>query len=182
MIAPNVTMGLPEHSTQMLSGHILFLRQDSDQFLRFCNYGTNTDEEVENNLRAFYESSKGLIEIGNDVWIGYNATIMRGVKVGDGAIIAAGSIVTKDVEPYTIVAGVPAKVIRHRFKEEYVEKLVNLKWWNYGPDILRGVNLTNIESAIGVLEERVAFVEEYKCYRVRFNGIRNEINIIGTES
>ena len=68
--------------------------------------------------------------IGNDVWIGDGATIMAGVHIGDGAMIAAGAVVTKNVEPYAIVAGVPAKVLRYRFTPEQIEKLLRLKWWD----------------------------------------------------
>ncbi len=68
--------------------------------------------------------------IGNDVWIGNRALVLQGVNIGDGAIVGAGSVVTKDVEPYTIVAGNPAKVIRKRFDDETIEKLQKLQWWN----------------------------------------------------
>ncbi len=68
--------------------------------------------------------------IGNDVWIGYNATIMGGVTIGDGAIIAAGALVRENVEPYTIVAGQPAKVISKRFTDEQIRWLMNFKWWD----------------------------------------------------
>lgn len=74
---------------------------------------------------------KGDIKIGNDVWIGYNTTIMAGVTIGDGAIIATNSTVTKDVEPYTITGGNPAKEIKKRFSEEAIAKLLELKWWNW---------------------------------------------------
>lgn len=74
---------------------------------------------------------KGDTIIGNDVWIGYNATIMPGVTIGDGAIIATGSVVTKDVEPYTIVGGNPAKEIKKRFSDEQISKLLELQWWNW---------------------------------------------------
>ena len=74
---------------------------------------------------------KGGITIGNDVWIGYNATIMAGVTIGDGAIIATNSTVTKDVEPYTIVGGNPAKDTRKRFDNGAIKKLLELKWWNW---------------------------------------------------
>lgn len=70
------------------------------------------------------------VEIGNDVWIGYGVMIPNNVKIGDGAIVAAGAVVTKDVPPYAIVGGVPAKVIRYRFPEDKIEKLMELKWWN----------------------------------------------------
>lgn len=70
------------------------------------------------------------ITIGNDVWIGRDAKIMDGVNVGDGAVVATGSIVTKDVPPYAIVGGVPAKVIKYRFDEDTITKLLELKWWD----------------------------------------------------
>ena len=74
---------------------------------------------------------KGDITIGNDVWIGYEALIMSGVTIGDGAIIGARAVVTKDVPPYTIVAGVPAKPIRRRFNDEVIETLQSAQWWNW---------------------------------------------------
>jgi len=74
---------------------------------------------------------KGNIVIGNDVWIGYNATIMAGVTIGDGAIIAANSTVVKDVEPYSIVGGNPATEIKKRFTTDVIEKLLELKWWEW---------------------------------------------------
>ncbi|MBU3098924.1 MULTISPECIES: CatB-related O-acetyltransferase [Clostridium] len=75
--------------------------------------------------------NKGDIEIGNDVWIGYDAIIMSGVKIGDGAIIGTRAVVTKDVPPYTIVGGVPAKVIKKRYDDETISKLLIIKWWNW---------------------------------------------------
>ncbi len=78
--------------------------------------------------------NKGDIIIGNDVWIGYDAVIMAGVKIGDGAIIGTRAVVTKDVEPYSIVGGVPAKEIRKRFAPEVIEKLKSLQWWNWPED------------------------------------------------
>jgi acetyltransferase-like isoleucine patch superfamily enzyme len=69
--------------------------------------------------------------IGNDVWIGMNCIIMRGVTIGDGAILAAGSIVTKNVEPYSVVGGIPAKLIKYRFTKEQISKLLQIQWWNW---------------------------------------------------
>lgn len=71
------------------------------------------------------------IRIGNDVWIGQDAMIMGGIHVCDGAIVGAGSVVTKDVEPYTIVGGNPAKVLRKRYSPEHIERLLALSWWNW---------------------------------------------------
>ncbi|GAB6180389.1 CatB-related O-acetyltransferase [Desulfotomaculum defluvii] len=75
--------------------------------------------------------NKGDIVIGNDVWIGYEAIIMAGVTIGDGAIIGARAVVTKDVPPYAIVGGVPAKPIRKRFPEETISALLEIKWWDW---------------------------------------------------
>lgn len=75
--------------------------------------------------------NKGDIVIGNDVWIGYEAVIMAGVTIGDGAIIGTRAVVTKDVPPYTIVGGVPAKPIRKRFDDATVERLIKLRWWDW---------------------------------------------------
>ena len=99
--------------------------------------------------------NKGNIEIGNDVWIGYNATIMAGVKIGDGAIIATNSTVVSDVEPYTIVGGNPAREIKKRFSPEIVERLLKLQWWNWDIEkITKNVqNLTDLD--IDKLEKNV---------------------------
>lgn len=87
------------------------------------------DLDVEDITSAW--DRKGDIIIGNDVWIGYEAVIMSGVTIGDGAIIGARSVVTKDIPPYTIVGGVPARQIRRRFSEETIAALLELKWWDW---------------------------------------------------
>lgn len=78
--------------------------------------------------------SKGPIQIGNDVWIGTRAVILSGVTIGDGAVIGSGSIVTKDVPPYTIVGGIPAKVLKPRFPGQIVQRLLYLRWWDWDED------------------------------------------------
>lgn len=75
--------------------------------------------------------NKGDIVVGNDVWIGYEAVILAGVTVGDGAVIAARAVVTRDIPPYTIVGGVPAKPIRRRFPEDTIRRLLALRWWDW---------------------------------------------------
>ncbi len=97
------------------------------------------------NVAAAWDN-KGDIVVGNDVWIGYEAVIMAGVHIGNGAIIAARAVVTKDVPPYTIVGGVPARPIRKRFDEATIQQLESLQWWNWTsqqlrqhlPDIING--------------------------------------------
>ncbi len=99
--------------------------------------------------------SKGDTVIGNDVWIGNNVTIMQGIKIGDGAIIGTNSLVTKDVEPYAIVGGNPAKLIRKRFDEETIRELLLLQWWNWDVSkiaahlgILTGGNLDDLQGLL----------------------------------
>lgn len=92
---------------------------------------------------------KGDTVIGNDVWIGYEATIMPGVKIGNGVIIAAKSVVTKDVPDYTVVGGNPAKIIRKRFHQNDIDRLLLIAWWNWSvekiTDNLELINSTNID-------------------------------------
>jgi len=85
----------------------------------------------ENAMAGKSYPNKGDLIVGNDVWIGYNATIMSGIVIGDGAIIATNATVTKDVAPYTIVGGNPAKEIRKRFDEDTIKKLLAIQWWNW---------------------------------------------------
>lgn len=99
--------------------------------------------------------TKGNTAIGNDVWIGYNATIMPGVKIGDGAIVAANAVVTRDVEPYSIVGGNPANEIRKRFPQEKVEVLLDIQWWNWDIEkITKNVQLLSGENidALRIIE------------------------------
>lgn len=89
-----------------------------------------------------HPATKGNINIGNDVWIGFGAIIMSGVTIGDGAVIGASAVVTKDVAPYSIVVGNPAKVIKKRFNDEDIEVLLKLQWWNWPPEkIKRSIEL-----------------------------------------
>lgn len=88
------------------------------------------------NIREAWDN-KGDITVGNDVWIGYEAVILSGVTIGDGAIIGARAVVTKDVPPYTIVGGVPARPIRRRFDEATVQRLSALRWWDWDAEKIR---------------------------------------------
>lgn len=95
------------------------------------------DWELDKKNVALAWDNKGDIIIGNDVWIGYEAVIMAGVHIGDGAVIAARAVVTKDVPPYTIVGGTPARKIRMRFEEETIAKLQQIQWWNWPVEKIR---------------------------------------------
>lgn len=97
--------------------------------------------------------NKGDIVVGNDVWIGYEAVILSGVTIGDGAVIGARAVVTRDVPPYTIVGGVPAKPIRLRFEKKAIEKLLRLKWWDWPEEHIRR-NISAIQSGCAKRLER----------------------------
>lgn len=88
---------------------------------------TRNNGDIGNNCKR----GGNLVEIGNDVWIGANVVIMPGIKIGDGAVLGAGAVVTKDVEPYAIVGGVPAKVIKYRYSREMIDALLRIEWWNW---------------------------------------------------
>lgn len=99
--------------------------------------------------------NKGDIIIGNDVWLGYESVVLAGVTIGDGAIIGARSVVIKDVPPYTIVVGVPAKTIRRRFAEEIISALLRIKWWDWSEEKirknLRAIQTGNIDQLKGAV-------------------------------
>lgn len=115
-IGPNVRIGLGIHPTHFISTFPAFFSSKGQ-----CQIVFTEEDQIE---------EIGKVEIGNDVWIGANALIMYNVKIGDGAVIAAGAIVTKDVEPYSIVAGVPAREIKKRFTDEEISALSEIKWWD----------------------------------------------------
>ncbi|MGQ3673903.1 CatB-related O-acetyltransferase [Xanthobacter sp. TB0139] len=106
-----------------------------------------------------YDALPAPVTIGNDVWIGMSATIMGGVAIGDGAIVAANALVTKDVEPYTIVGGVPARVIKRRFDECLSAEMRGLQWWNYHYRDLAGIDFSNPSKAVEQLRSRVPHIE-----------------------
>ncbi|WP_140538245.1 DapH/DapD/GlmU-related protein [Mesorhizobium sp. B1-1-8] len=94
----------------------------------------------------------GGVTVGNDVWIGHGAIMLPGVAIGDGAVVGAGAVVTKDVPPYAIVVGSPAKVIRYRFSEDVVAKLLAIQWWQWDDE--------KVKSEAGTLTGRIeAFIE-----------------------
>ena len=109
-------------------------------------------------LEQFYDLRKprfkGHITIGHDVWIGHRATILSGVKIGHGAVIGAGAMVTKSIPPYAIVAGNPAKLIRYRFGEAIIQRLLDTCWWELGREELTTFAglLPNVEMFIAALE------------------------------
>lgn len=110
--------------------------------------------DIKNVAKAW--DNKGDIIIGNDVWIGFDAVIMSGVTIGHGAIIGTCAVVTKDVPPYTIVGGIPAKPIRKRFSEDTISSLLEIKWWNWSKEQI-AKNINTIQS--GDIERLKGFIK-----------------------
>lgn len=123
-IGDKLRVGLGSHpSANFVSTHPAF-------YSPFKQAGFTFSNEISLEFKEFkYIHDDILVEIGNDVWIGYNVTILDGVKIGDGAIIAAGAVVTKDIQPYSIVGGIPAKHLKNRFNNEEIEFLLSFRWW-----------------------------------------------------
>ncbi|MBA1335509.1 MAG: Chloramphenicol acetyltransferase [Firmicutes bacterium] len=116
-IATGVRIGPTHHPMNRPTLHHFTYRR------KLYGFDTVDDEEI------FRWRASQIVQIGHDVWLGHNAIIMPGVKIGNGAVVGSGAVVTKDVEPYTIVAGVPARAIRKRFSDEIIKKLEKIQWW-----------------------------------------------------
>lgn len=118
-IANQVRIGAPNHPMDRASQHRI----------TYCPeyYDVNARRDAE----FFAERHEDRVVIGNDVWIGHGVIVLPGVKVGDGAVLAAGAVVTRDVAPYTLVGGVPAKLIRNRFDPEIALQLAQIAWWDW---------------------------------------------------
>lgn len=141
----NVSKGYMSYGNPILRGdisdvHIGNFCSIAQNVIADCGWHHNTDFVTTFPLNVFFKElnhitshpkSKGDIIIGNDVWIGEGCIIMGGIKINDGAVIAAGSVVTKDVEAYTIVGGVPAKEIKKRFDFDTIIALLRIKWWDW---------------------------------------------------
>ena len=138
-IGPNLVCGFGIHPTNGISTSPAFYSTLKQNGMTY-----STEDKVVERKR---------IKIGNDVFIGMNVSILDGVTIGDGAIIAAGAVVTKDVPSYAVVGGVPAKVIKSRFSEEIIEKLLKIQWWNWDEE-----DLQNVEKMFFNVDE---FVEEF---------------------
>lgn len=129
-VGPRVKTVIGRHPTNFISIHPAFYSTQKQAGFTYVDKTLYREND-------FVPNTNKSVLIGNDVWIGADVKILEGVTIGDGAIIAAGSIVTKDVEPYSIYAGVPAKLIRKRFNDDIIEKLNRLQWWNQSDEWLQ---------------------------------------------
>jgi len=143
-IADGVAIGTSFHPSDRLSTHpFTYFRDEEHQFGEIVPPA----EKI-----VPFQTTKP-IKIGNDVWIGRSAIIMDGVHIGDGAIIGAGAVVTKDVPPYAIVGGVPARLIRYRFDEKTIKRLLAARWWDYPEDFIANkLPFDDVEACLDILE------------------------------
>lgn len=147
-IAPYLYAGAPERLLigkfgQFANG-ALFITSSANHPMRgFSTYPFAIFDPVSMGAYAEENAARGDTIVGNDVWIGHDARILPGVSIGDGVIVAAGAVVARDVPPYAVVAGNPAKVVRMRFPEDVIAKLLQLRWWDWPVDHI-GENLEAI--------------------------------------
>ena len=140
-IANDVMIGLGRHPTFLLSTNSVFYKEGiTDRFVREIDF----KEELRTT-------------IGNDVWIGNGAVVMDGVNIGDGAIVASRAVVTKDVPPYAIVGGVPAKILKYRFEPDIIEALEVSQWWNLSDDEIERVLPIFTKENLSAVDVRKAF-------------------------
>lgn len=134
-IASNVKIGLAQHPYDWVStSPTFYLGRDSVK-KKFSSFDRNNDKET---------------IIGNDVWVGENVLIKQGITIGHGSVIGMGSVVTKDVEPYSIIGGNPAKLIKKRFEDNIIDQLLLLKWWDLSDSEIekRAVDIRNVQEFI----------------------------------
>jgi acetyltransferase-like isoleucine patch superfamily enzyme len=125
-IGENVRTGLGLHPTNgFVSTHPAFFSLSKQAGFTFVEEQSFQEHKYVDMYKKYY------VRLGNDVWIGNNVMIYDGVTIGDGAIVAAGAIVTKDVPPYSIVAGVPSKILKYRFTKDQINHLLHIRWWDW---------------------------------------------------
>lgn len=151
-IAPGLVAGEASHPKTWLSTSPF---QYSGTKFKFSNFHKDF-KFVRRTLEADASREKVAPIIGNDVWIGSNVVLLNGVTVGDGSIIGAGAVVTKSVDPYSIVAGVPAKVIGTRFNQELIDRFLRVQWWRFDAKDLSGVPFDDPAKALDVIEAWIA--------------------------
>jgi acetyltransferase-like isoleucine patch superfamily enzyme len=148
-ISKDVCIGLPSHPLKFISTSPIFVNMQNGTGYSW------TDQNL-------FDSVPEKVVINNDVWIGMKSTIMGGVTIGNGAIIAAHSVVTKNVPPYAVVGGVPAKIIKYRFNEDIITALQKSEWWKQPDDYLRKritafqqeLNKENLNNVLNILNKK----------------------------
>lgn len=148
-IADNIQVALANHPTQYISTHPFFYLSTFGEFIK------------KDNKDIIGRSKSEKISIGNDVWIGTNVTLLPAISIGNGVIIGAGSVVTKDVPDYAVVAGVPAKILRFRFSDSEIEILNRIKWWEWSD--------SEIKKNVDFFQYNNMFLEKFKDFDKQCN-------------
>lgn len=173
--APGLEVGLSQHPGDWLtSSPVSYV----PNFMNFERHFADADLGWARELPLEPYDGSSHTEIGNDVWIGASVYLKDGITVGDGAIIGAHAVVTKDVPPYAIVVGTPARVVRYRFDDAMIARLLALRWWDYNILEFGGWHVSQVDGAVSALEDAVAagivqpyapapinLIEEYDRYR-----------------
>jgi acetyltransferase-like isoleucine patch superfamily enzyme len=150
-IARGVAIGTSQHPLNRISSHCFTYHKMKDDY-----FG---EIQVPDSCLIGYNTIRPVV-IQNDVWIGRNAIIMDGVTIGTGAVVGSAAVVTKDVPPYAIVGGVPAKIIRYRFDENTRKRLLDSRWWDYPEEfIATKLKFDDIEQCLSVLEMNSSLLE-----------------------
>ncbi len=154
-IAREVMIGPGAHPLDWLSTHPFQFRNDFR--FRVGNSFTDSDKYKNHKVVPQIKQSTRTKQtiIGHDVWIGNGALILPGTTIGTGAVIASRAVVTKDVPSYAIVGGNPARIIRYRFNQETIERLLRIEWWSYAPWDMSDIQFSDIEGALSALEDRI---------------------------
>jgi acetyltransferase-like isoleucine patch superfamily enzyme len=136
---------------------------------------TITSVKTLSKLKAAYGNGKPKRTIiGNDVWIGHGAFIKPGIQIGDGSVIAAASVITKDVEPYSIMGGNPAKLIKKRFDSMTIDKLTSSRWHRYPPNVLLNLKTSDLNQFILDLEKNKKNLKEYESEYLYINNVKQD--------
>jgi acetyltransferase-like isoleucine patch superfamily enzyme len=151
-IGRNVILGSGAHDFGALSTSPYFKNNSNPPVIKFAD-----------------PRSRIRVLIGHDVWIGDNAYIMSGIKIGNGSIIASGSVVTKDVAPYSNIGGVPSKLLKMRFSEDVIHDIESIRWYELPPEKLKDIDIGNLQLAINLIKE---FPESSRITKAQYSSFR----------
>lgn len=151
--ANQIHMGQGNHPMSWLSTHPFQYQKAIFNVNKHFEYFQEYENDKLLNTVAPDEIKPGKTVVGNDCWIGTGAYLKNGIEIGDGVVIGAKSVVTKNVPPYAIVAGSPAKIIRYRFSESIISSLMHIQWWKFAPWQLRHIDFSKIDTAIDQVKE-----------------------------
>jgi acetyltransferase-like isoleucine patch superfamily enzyme len=166
-LGQEILIGLGPHPTDWLSTSTFFYRKSMWA-------GAPMIDEFYASHEVDFKAVTRPVVIGNDVWIGSRAVVMAGVHIGHGAVVASGAVVTKDVEPYSIVAGVPAKPIRKRFDDATVGRLLASEWWRVRPDLIKGLDYSDVNAMLAQISRIKSASDdwEYKPQAVTVGAVK----------